>query len=380
MFGYQSLRLFLNALHTPALAGIRILVTSHDGNIIAGDIHIGQIIDNLLFISSRRIINGLRDARCQDRLGAGENGVVGVFHLFSIIAGIALQPVPCQFKQIVRKCIAASRTQIRQFADATLCLQHLNANIGSICTQNGSTHIFLAFQPLKTLVKEVGCAIRVGQTGSKVCRHNDAELRSCLCHVVQVKSIHVTIEVIHAKCVIRIDTKTVHTDVIRYLLNGACRYITELVTIQQQVTQVTCPTTQVRRCLIANIGNVQCAKHMAKVYLIVIGQLEIVDNNIPQVHGIGTLGSILLFHILGEFLNFLAGQGFPVVVIITINAGTDEVDHQQVGFLAGSGGISIRIAFQHLQSTYKFLIRRNATCGKSAQGQHSNDHDSRQHK
>ena len=364
--------LILNTLGCPTLRGVIIVVVGHDGHIIARHIHSCQIVDDLLFVSSHGILDALLNAGSQDGFGVGEHSVIFVVHglfffaalvfaaFFTGIAGIAFQAVAALFKQVIGKGIADSHAQVGFTGQAAVGFQNLQTHIGGISIMDSLAHIFTGLQTTEAVVHEVSAPVSIGQRFGEVRLHNGAELFACLHMVVQVVGIHVAIEVIHAEGIVCIDTETILLDVGSHLVNGAGRHIAVVLAVQQQVTKIACPAAQVCSLNCGNISNVQRTEHVAKVGQVTVGQPEIINDNVAQQHGGGTIGCILLFHIAGESGNFLTSQGLPVTVVVTIDTGTDEVDHQLAGGLVGGGGIFVCIALQHLQIGHKGCIVGNA--------------------
>ena len=376
----QCLGLILNTLHTPAIAGVVVLVVSHDSHIITGHIHSSNVVNDLLIVSSCRVVDSLNDAGSQHRLGAGEDGVVRCFTGLTALAGIAFQTVTCQFKQVIGESVAGSRSQIGVVRQSPVSLQNLKAGIGRICTQNSGAHILLCLQTTEAVVQEVSRTVRIRQALGKVGFHNRAEAgTSGLQFRDEIESIHITIEVVHAEGIIGVDTKAVDADIVGHLFNSAGRNVAVVLAVQHQVAQVACPAAQISGSHSCHIGDVHSAEHVTKVNLITIGQLKVINDDVSQIHSIGAVGGILLLNISGKAGNLFTRQGNPVTVVVTINTGTDKVDDQFIGILARvTGRICIGIAFQHLQRADECLIVIHAARGEGGHRQHADHHNDRQ--
>ena len=372
----QGVGLILHPLHAPAAAGVVVLVVGHDGHIITVDIHSGNIVDDLLAIRSGGVVDGLADAGSQNGLHRGEDGVVGAF-LF-LFAAAALQPALCQLVKVIGKGVAAGSPQVVGVGQTAVSLQHLQAHIGGICTQDRRTDILLIVQTLEAGVQEVGCPVGVRQGGGEVAFHQSAELLAAALELGdQVEGIQVGIEVVHAEGLIGIHTKAVGADIISHLLHGAGGDITIVLAEVQQVTQVTGPAAQVSGGSGCDIGNVHGAEHVTKVGPVAVGQIEIINDDIPQVHGIGAVDGILLLHIGGKTYDLFAGKGFPVAVVVPFHAGTDKIDGQFACILAGDRRVFIRIALQHLQGAEECRILGHAAGSQGRHGHQAYDHNDR---
>ena len=130
----------------------------------------------------------------------------------------------------------------------------------------------------------------------------------------------------------------------------------------------------------SNVGDVHGAEHVTEVGQVTVGQAEVIDHDVPQIHNTGAIDLILLFYEGGKLNNFFTGKGFPVAVVIPVNTGTNKVDNQLARILARGHCICIRIAFQHLQVADKGRILCDTASSQSGYRQNTHDHYDRKDK
>ncbi len=346
-------------LHAPALGRIVVLVVGENAHIIPGDVDGSNIKRHLLIVRGQRIVDALGDTRGQSRHIRREDGVVGIFRL-PAGASIPLQPVTALLEQIVRKGIACCRPQIRFILQTPVSLQHLDADVGGVCFVDGVANILPSLQATEAVVHEIGRTVAVRQGDREISFHDTAQAGIALLPLGdQIESIHVAVEVVYAESIVRIHAKAVVQDESGHLVHRARGHTAIVLAVVHKIAHVTSPTTQIGRSLGRQVCDIHGAEHVAKVHRIAIGQLEIVDHDVPQAHGIGAVGSILRLHIGGESRDLLSCKGDPVTVIVTVHTRADKIDYQ---FSRIIGGVfcfkSICILLQHSQSGKKRSIVR----------------------
>ena len=127
---------------------------------------------------------------------------------------------------------------------------------------------------------------------------------------------------------------------------------------EHQVRDVTGPAAHIGTCLhnsrshplrLGIVGHIHCAKHMAKVNFIAIGQCEVAQ--VLQCRSRGIVRGILLGNIGGKGSILLAADHFPSAGGVPLHACTDIVDDQRIDILTGIFfRIGLGIAFQNLEA------------------------------
>ena len=225
------------------------------------------------------------------------------------------------------------------------------------------------------MVQEVHGTILIAQVSGEIIFHQLAKgAVTCLVLVHQVVGVHIAIEIVPTESVGCIHTKAILFDVGGHLIHGASRYVCPLGTVIQQVAQVTGPTGQVVRLDGGgHVRNVHRTGHVTKVSRVTVGQGEIADDDITQVHSGGAVGGILLLYVVGERGDLLSGQRRPVTIPVTLDAGADKVQHQFTGVSAGLSRKLVCIDLQLFQICQKVRVIGGAA-GKYADRNHSDDH------
>ena len=351
----QSGYLILHALHTPALGGIVVLIVGHNGHVVTGDVHGGHVVHHLFAVGRHSVVDLLADTGGQHGGGAGEDGIIAVLRLLLVLAvvlaAVGVQHTLGVVKQIVGQSVAAGLTQRGVIRDAAVRLQDLDTHVGAVGVVQRGTHRLAGDLTGEAVVQEVHGAIHVAQVGGVIGFHQLAE--GAVARLVladEIIGVHIAVEVIPAEGVGCVHAEAVFLDIGGHLVDGALRYVSTLGAEVQQVAQVAGPTGQVVRlhCRV-HIGNVHRTEHVTEIGGISVGQGEIVNDDIPQVHHVGTVGSVLLLNVVGEHGDLLSGQRRPVTVLVTLDAGADEVQHQFAGVSAGLSSKLIRIDLQLLE-------------------------------
>ena len=352
----QSGNLILHALHTPALGGIVVLVVGHDGHVIAVDVHRSHVIHHLFAVGRHGVVNILADTGGQHGGGGGEHGIVAVLRLLLVLtaalAAVGVQLALGVVKQIVCQSVAAGLTQVGIIRDAAVRFQNLDTHVGAVGVVQRGAHRLAGGLAGEAVVQEVHRTILVAQLGGEIGLHQIAEgTVARLVLLDEIEGVHIAVEVVPTESIVGVHAKAILADVSRHFIYGAGG---GNVTVQsaeiQQVAQVTGPTGQVVRLYRrVHVGNVHRTEHVTEVGGIAIGKIEILNDNVTQVHHVGTVGSILLLNVVGEHGDLLSGQRRPVTILVTIDAGADEVEHQLTGVSAGLSRKLVRIDLQLLE-------------------------------
>ena len=368
MLGLGRCHLIHHSLHTPACCGVVILVVGIDAHIVPGDIHGGDVVSQLLIIGTEGILDGLPDAGGQGGVLSGEHGVVGIaglgslilaafaafatfaaglstafaaglsatFATFAAFAGICgavagIEAVTGQGEEVIRKGIAAGLTEVIGIGDATVSLQHLQADVAAVDIINGLADILPGVQihALEAVIHEILRTVHIRQLLGEVGGAEGIEGSTGLQLGIDVVGIHIAVEVIHAEGIIRIHAEAVCQDVGSHLVHSTLGHIAVVMAVEDQVADIACPAAQVAGLHRSHIGDVHGAEHMAEVHALAIGDGEVLE--IAQVHGGGAVGGILSLDILREYGDLLACQGRPVAIQVAVHARTKEVDHQKIG-------------------------------------------------
>ena len=351
-----------DAGHCPALGGIVGIVVCMDGNILAANVHRRNIVSNLLIISGIGIVHRLADTGSNGGSGGGEYGVVAVIRqrLILFAAGLAVvaaliilgafQSAICQFKEVIGEGIAASHLQIViLFGDAVLGIQHLHTDVGAVCIVDSLADILLSQHTAEAMVQEVNRPIVISQSRGVVVLHSGAQNPAFLDGTHQIVSIQVAVDIqrteaadtvlVHAQIILTdVGNHSVHTGI----LTGAA-----LLGVVQQVTQVTCPTAKVGIVGIV-VSHIHGTKHMIKLHSLTVGGGE--GGQVSQTCHSGTVEDVLLCHVFHEARVFRTCHGLPGAGGVLGYTGTDIIEYQLFGILAGiTGSVSGRILLQNLQ-------------------------------
>ena len=365
--------------HGPALARIVGMIIGVDAHIIAGNISGRNVVNDLLVVLGQRIVDRLRHAgsdRCRIRR---EHRVVRVTRLrvrFGIrirVDRVGTVGVARKVKEIIRKSVAARFTQrliVGKVGQRIGALQRTDQGIPGISAQNLAPDTVFGDHAAQTVGQEVGSAACICKPCGEVVLNDRAQSHTAAVHLrCEIERIHVAIEVrisegvIHTvECAI-IYTEVFCTNVGSQNVNVRLRGIhllgdVHILSAEHHVRDVTCPTAHVGTSLNSSIrhalhlgviGHIHCAKHMAKVNFIAIGQCEVAQ--VLQCRSRGIVRGILLGNIGGKGSILLAADHFPSAGGVPLHACTDIVDDQRIDILTGIFfRIGLGIAFQNLEA------------------------------
>ena len=365
--------------HGPALARIVGVVVCVNTYVLPGDIRRGNVVNDLLVVLGQRIVDRLRHAgsdRCRIRR---EHRVVRVTRLrvrFGIrirVDRVGTVGVARKVKEIICKSVAARFTQrliVGKVGQRIGALQRTDQGIPGISAQNLAPDTVLGDHAAQTVGQEVGSTACICKPCGEVILDDRAQSHTAAVHLrCEIERIHVAIEVrisegvIHTvECAI-IYTEVFCTNVGSQNVNVRLRGIhllgdVHILSAEHHVRDVTGPTAHVGTSLNSSIrhalhlgviGHIHCAKHMAKVNFIAIGQCEVVD--VLQRRGRSVVRGILLGNVGGEGSVLLAADHFPSAGGVPLHACTDIVDDQRIDILTGIFfRIGLGIAFQNLEA------------------------------
>ena len=371
-----------HAGHCPALARIVGVIIGVDAHILPGDIRRGNVVDDLLVVLGQCVIDRLRHTGRDRRRVRGKHRIVGIIRLrlglrIRIdrvgINGIRAVGIASQIKQIIRKCIAAGLAQrlaIGQICQRVRALQRTDQGIPSIGAQDLAPDTVFGDHAAQTVGQEVGSAACVCKPCGEVVLNDRAQRHIAAVHLrCEIERIHVAIKVrVRERVVDFIERTEVHTqifcaDICRQRLNillGSIHFIgnVHIFGAEHQVGDITGPAAHIGTCLhnsrshplhLGVIGHIHCAKHMAKVNFIAIGQCEVAQ--VLQRRSRSVVRGILLGNVGGEGSILLAADHFPSAGGVPLHACTDIVDDQRIGILTGIFfRIGLGIAFQNLET------------------------------
>ena len=367
--------------HGPALARIVGVIIGVDAHILPGDIRRGNVVNDLLVVLGQRIVDRLRHAgsdRCRIRR---EHRVVRIIRLrVGVGFGIRIRGdrvgavgVTCKVKEIICKSVAARFTQrliARKVGQRIGALQRTDQGIPGIGAQNLAPDTVLGDHAAQTVGQEVGSTACICKPCGEVVLDDRAQSHTAAIHLrCEIERIHVTIEVRVGEGVIHtVERAVIHAEVsctnvgskrIDVSLRGI--YLVSDIHVfgaVHQIRNVTGPAAHVGTSLnnsirhalhLGVIGHIHCAKHMAKVNFIAIGQCEVAQ--VLQRRSRSVVRGILLGNVGGEGSILLAADHFPSAGGVPLHACTDIVDDQRIGILTGIFfRIGLGIAFQNLEA------------------------------
>ena len=365
--------------HGPALARIVGMIVCKDAHIIAGNISGRNVVNDLLVILGQSIVDRLRHAGSNCRCIRREHRVVCVIRLrvrFGIrirVDRVGTVRITRKVKEIICKSVAACFTQrliVGKVGQRIGTLQRTDQGIPGIGTHNLAPDTVLGDHAAQAVGQKVGSAACICKPCGEVVLNDRAQRNTATVHLrCEIESIHIAIEIRIGEGVIHtVECAVIYTEVSCTNVGGKCIDVSlrgiHLVSdihvfgAVHQICNVTGPTAHVGTSLnnsirhalhLGVIGHIHCAKHMAKVNFIAIGQCEVVD--VLQRRGRSVVRGILLGNVGGEGSVLLAADHFPSAGGIPLHACTDIVDDQRIGILTGIFfRIGLGIAFQNLEA------------------------------
>ena len=361
--------------HTPLL-GITALVVDHHANVASGDIRRGDVIHQLLAISSRCIVLGHADTGGQGRGAGAEDGVVAVFQILHIVAS--------QLAQVIRKGVAAGPAQVAQVAVEEIAgtFQGRDGLVAGIGIVHRGAHVIAGARAAQTIGQQVIRTLHIvqalGEVAGEQRRHIAGHVLGSVQLLHDVVGIQIAVHIRHVEGtflgLVAVAAKVVFADVLGHVIDGDRITNTELIRSAQQVNNVARPAANVRviDAAFVVISNVHGAKHMAEVNLVAIGQPEVL--NVLQARHIDQDSACFLRGIdhilclenkLGKAGVFIACHDAPGTGIVTVNARTDVLDDQCHRILARILlGVHFRHHFQVVQVGQEVVVIVNILRGQ----------------
>ena len=363
MPGSGSLHLILHASHTPRCTDV-VLIVGVNINVATSHIRRGDIVNQ------RFPVSGRGTAQCLGNTGSQRGGLAGI-HAVIVVAGL-VGDNSRQLIQIVGKCIAAGNAQIPDIRQSAAGFQRGDSRIASIGVEHRRTDLLFSADTGETVSHQKFRAELICEVAIKVTVHDCADCLAVRKIAHNVVGIQIAIQIQNTKAmdiiilgrIVIAQVLSVGAQLVCHILHsGGCKG-TVLLCVINKIANVAPPAAKVTidrrgRCvgLHGVVGDVHTAEHMHKVHLVPIGQGKL--RQAPQRAGSGTIGCVLIRHVLGKVGLLLARQHGPATAGIFFHAATDIVDDQPHCVLPGMlTGICLRIALQHLQIPKKGIILR----------------------
>ena len=363
--------------HGPALARIVGVIIGVDAHILSGDIRRGNVVNDLLVVLGQRIVDRLRHAGSDCCRIRREHRVVCIIRLrvgFGIrVNRVGAVGVTCKVKEVIRKSVAARFTQrliIGKVSQRIGALQRTNQSIAGIGAQDFAPDTVLGDHAAQTVSQEVGSTACICKPCGEVVLDDRTQSHTAAIHLrCEIERIHVAIEVRVGEGVIHtVERAVIHAEVSCANVGSKCIDISlrgiylvsdiHVFGAVHQIRNVTGPTAHVGTSLnnsirhalhLGVISHIHCAKHMAKVNFIAIGQCEIAQ--VLQCRSRGVVRGILLGNIGGKGSILFAADHFPSAGGVPLHACTDIVDDQRIGILTSIFfRIGLGIALQNLEA------------------------------
>ena len=363
--------------HGPALARIVGVIIGVDAHILPGDIRRGNVVNDLLVVLGQRIVDRLRHAGSDCCRIRREHRVVCIIRLrvgFGIrVNRVGAVGVTCKVKEVIRKSVAARFTQrliIGKVSQRIGALQRTNQSIAGIGAQDFAPDTVLGDHAAQTVSQEVGSTACICKPCGEVVLDDRTQSHTAAIHLrCEIERIHVAIEVRVGEGVIHtVERAVIHAEVSCANVGSKCIDISlrgiylvsdiHVFGAVHQIRNVTGPTAHVGTSLnnsirhalhLGVISHIHCAKHMAKVNFIAIGQCEIAQ--VLQCRSRGVVRGILLGNIGGKGSILFAADHFPSAGGVPLHACTDIVDDQRIGILTSIFfRIGLGIALQNLEA------------------------------
>ena len=348
-------------------------------DIFAGKIGGGQIVADLLLVSGMSYVDLLGDTGSQNGSLCGEDIVVDVFTEFHIVAG--------QLAQVVCESIAAGAAQIGQLGrGCTVVTGVLQSGDHLVCRVLGIDFLpqaGTAADAVQTVLDYEIRTVFIAQVCGEVTIQDIVELSGDILltgqHLHDIEAVQIAHKIggaeapFHGLYRERFPQEIILADLFHHFFQRAGDPI--LIHQAQQVAQVTAPTGNVSVVFAVDvgIGNVHGAEHVANIGLLAAGEREGLDilhaGNLDHfVGGVNgqVVGFLVVLHILDEVLVLVARHDLPGTGVVTIHAGTDVLDENTQGILAGIlSGVVVCDLFQKLQILHEGIEVGDIGLGQS---------------
>ncbi len=362
----ECFRLTANARHSYIGADGRlvIIVVDEDVNVVTRNVNGSNVVNYLLAVHGLGIVDVLSDTGSKDRVLVREDGVIAVCR--GVVAYGALNELAlCLAVDVIGNSVAAGLTESVIACEAASRLKYLYRYVGGIGLINRLTYCIFTVLNSETVVHKVYGTVGVVKLGGEVCFHKRAELDVALLILRdEVVGIHIAPEVIPAECTGGVNAKAVFLYVGGHALDGAIGVFIDGIEIGnavlEQVANIARPTGEVCGALV-DVRDIHTSEHMAKVDLVSVGKCEVIDHDILQIHSSGAIFGILRLNVACKAYDLLSCESRPVIVLVSLNAGTDKVKHKLAGISRNCSRVRICVALKNLEICHKISKVRHAT-------------------
>ena len=369
-----SVRLIQHALHAP-FGRIVILVVGVNVDVVARQVSRRDVIDHLLAVPARRLLEILRNAGCQRRALRLKDRKVRVLYRADVVA--------CQLADVIRKGIAARTAQRLKILrlKLTRSLQGRNDLVARVRIVHRLAQSRAQADAVHTRTDEVRRTVRVRQILGEVflddLRKVTLLVRLCLQHVHHVQAVQVAVHIRQAERALLglLGERTAKQIVLAHLRDQRLkrrRRHAELVADAEQVDQVARPTGDVRviDAVVVVIGNVHRTEHVSDVGHLSVRQLDVAEilqpadrEHLGLLSEVGIVIVLVLRYEVGKALVLVAGHNAPRARIVAIHARTnvlnDKVQRIHTRHLLG---IAERQILQQKQILHKEIVVADDTC------------------
>ena len=354
----SSVCLIDNALHLPTLGRIVISVVCKHVYIIAGDICGGDVVDHLLIVSGRCVVNLLGDTGSQLSDGRREGIVVHVL--------VVSYVVTCELAEVICECVndsASERGQILGTGEVSRTLQSGDQHVIQILLICRVSDLSASTVGTQSVGHEVCGTVLVREILGHVvqedlCQRIDTVIDGDftvfadgyavlygLEHVHHVERIQVAVVVLTAEAgivgLVNGREEAILTDGDNHLLKSTVHALQSR--NLQEVNQVAGPTGHVGMvfAVVVVVGDVHGTEDVTDVSLVTIGKSELSEilqagnGNIISIRNGGVSRVLHLGYVFCEIRILVTGHDTPRAGIVALYTGTDVLDHESYGILRG---------------------------------------------
>ena len=374
--------------HRPALRRVVGVIVCVNADILTGDIHRSDVIDDLLFVRGQRIVDRLRHTGRNGRRVRREHGIVRVFRLrLRLRIGVGIDGVGAigiarQIEQIIRKGVAArlaQRLAVGKIGQGVRALQRTDQGVGAVDLQHHAPDAFLGDHAAETVGQEIIGACSLCKSCCKVAFSNRAQRHADAVHLRrEIKRVQIAVEVGVGEGVIdlveriKVHAEVFCADVGRENVHIRLRSVhlvgdVHVLGAEHQVGDVAGPAAhvgagkhhRVRHALhLGVVGNVHRAEHVAEVCIVAVRQVEVFK--VFECRCRGRVLRVLLGDVSGKGRIFLSADHLPRAGGVALHARADEVDDEGVAILRGIFcRVALGVALQVLQAGKEGRVIRN---------------------
>ena len=376
-----------HARHRPALRRVVGVIVCVNTDVLTGDIHRSDVIDDLLFVRGQRIVDRLRHTGRNGRRVRREHGIVRIFRLgFGLrirvgIDGVGAIGIARQIEQIICKGVAAclaQRLAIGKIGQGVRALQRTDQGVGAVDLQHHAPDAFLGDHAAETVAQEIRSAAFICKTSREVILSEHAEAPAAVHLRREIKRVQIAVKVGVGEGVIdlveriKVHAEVSCADVGRENVHIRLRSVhlvgdVHVLGAEHQVGDVAGPAAhvgagkhhRVRHALhLGVVGNVHRAEHVAEVGIVAVRQVEVFK--VFERRRRGRVLRVLLGDIGGKGRIFLAADHLPRAGGVALHARADEVDDERIDILRGIFcRVASGIALQVLQAGKEGRVIRN---------------------